>query len=103
MTVKVQNKSKNIWNCVFKYSLLIYPLTILIAVFLGTVVGIDHGWAMPAWSDGTKMYGMQAVASYLIIFCVAFAWVYIPIIIYQVGYIVYKILFAVRDTYSKHK
>ncbi len=58
---------------------------------------------MPAWSDGTKMYGMQAVASYLIIFCVAFAWVYIPIVIYQVVYIVCKILFAVRDTYFKHK
>lgn len=99
MTVKVQNKSKNIRNCVFKYSLLIYPLTILIAVFLGTVVGIDHGWAMPAWSDGTKIYGMQAVASYLIIFCVAFAWVYIPIIIYQVVYMIYKVIFSFFRTY----
>ncbi len=58
---------------------------------------------MPAWSDGTKMYGMQAIISYLVIFGVAFSWVYIPIIIYQVGYIIYKILFAVRDTYLKRK
>lgn len=99
MTVKVQNKSKNIWNRIFKYSLLIYPITILLALFLGTVIGIDHGWAMPAWSDGTKMYGMQAVASYLIIFCVAFAWVYIPIIIYQVVYMIYKVIFSFFRTY----
>jgi len=99
--MKVQNKSPNIWNNVFKYSLLIYPITILLAIFLGTVIGIDSGWPMPAWSDGTKMYGVQAVISYLIIFCIAFARVYIPIIIYQVGYIIFKILFAVKNMYFK--
>jgi len=99
----MKSENNSIGRCVFKCSLLIYPITILLAITLGTVVGIDSGWPMPAWSDGTKMYGMQAVVSYLIIFCVAFAWVYIPIVIYQVVYIVCKILFAVRDTYFKHK
>ena len=97
--MKVENK--RFWGHAFKYSLLIYPITILLAITLGTVIGIDSGWPMPAWSDGTKMYGMQAVASYLIIFCVVFAWVYIPIIIYQVGYIIFKILFAVKNMYFK--
>ena len=97
----MKSENNSIGRCVFKASLLIYPITILLALFLGTVIGIDHGWAMPAWSDGTKMYGMQAVASYLIIFCVVFAWVYIPIIIYQVGYIIFKFLFAVKNMYFK--
>ncbi len=94
---------KDIWNLVFKCSLLLYPITILLAIILGTIIGIDSGWPMPAWSDGTKMYGMQAIISYLVIFGVAFSWVYISIIIYQVGYIIYKILFAVRDVYLKRK
>lgn len=97
--MKAQNKSPNIWNNVFKYSLLIYPITILLAIFLGTVIGIDSGWPMPAWSDGTKMYGVQAVISYLIIFCIAFARVYIPIIIYQVVYMIYKVIFSFFRTY----
>ena len=67
-------------------------MTISVAVILGTVVGIDHGWAMPAWSDGSKMYGMDAIISYILIFGITFCWVYIAIIIFQIGYIAHKVI-----------
>lgn len=77
---------------IFKSSLLVIPMTIAAAVILGTVVGIDHGWAMPAWSDGSKMYGIDAILSYIIIFGIAFRWVYIPIIVFQIWYIAHKVI-----------
>ena len=82
---------KNVRNkisIVFKISLLIYPITFAIAVFLGTVYGIDSGWVMPAWSDGELMYGWDAIVSYLIIIVWQFAVVYILILIFQVSYII---------------
>ena len=81
---------------VFKISLLIYPITFGIAVFLGTVYGIDSGWAMPAWSDGELMYGWDAIWSYLILIVWRFAIVYVVVLIFQVSYIIGALIAKIR-------
>lgn len=84
--------STKIINIIFYLSLLIYPITFAVALYLGMFVGIDHGWAMPAWSDNELMYGWEAVWSYLIIIVWSFSFLYISILIFQIGYFIYKII-----------
>lgn len=94
-----QNQQKsNEWNYLFKVSLLIYPITLIVAILLGNFVGINSD---PIWNQGSVIYGQRAVEWYLIILGVYFAWIYIPIIIYQIGYVVYKVFFNIKDTYFK--
>ena len=89
----------DVLSLLFKLSLLVVPITIAISVFLGTVVGIDHGWAMPAWSDGSKMYGMEAIVSYILIFGIIFRWVYILNFIFQIWYIFRRVIrVSIRKT-----
>ena len=83
-------------SIIFKISLLIYPITFVIAVFLGTVYGIDSGWAMPAWSDGELMYGWDAIWSYLILVVWRFAIVYAFVLIFQVSYIIGALVAKIR-------
>lgn len=98
--MKTQMKhDSNVMSILFKISLLVLPVSILICVFLGTVVGIDHGWAMPAWSDGSKMYGMEAIVSYILIFGIIFRWVYILNFIFQIWYIFRRVIrVSIRKT-----
>ena len=85
-------KSTKIIKVLFYISLLIYPITFAIALYLGMFVGIDHGWAMPAWSDHELMYGWEAVWSYLIIIVWSFSFIYIFLIIFQLGYLIHKLI-----------
>lgn len=48
-----------IMSKVFKIAILIYPITFLIALYCGTVIGIDSGWAMPAMSNHEIIYGRK--------------------------------------------
>ena len=89
----------DVLSLLFKLSLLVVPITIAISVLLGTLVGIDHGWAMPAWSDGSKMYGMEAIVSYILIFGIIFRWVYILNFIFQIWYIFRRVIrVSIRKT-----
>ena len=80
------NKASKICKVLFYISFLIYPITLVIALYLGMFVGIDSGWAMPAWSDHELMYGWEAVWSYLIIIVWSFSFLYILILFFQLGY-----------------
>ncbi|MBQ8826509.1 MAG: hypothetical protein IJ007_05410 [Oscillospiraceae bacterium] len=82
---------------VFKASLLIYPITFLIAVFLGLFVGIDSGWAMPAMSDHELMYGWDAIWSYIIIIVWGFSVIYGLILIFQAGYIISRLALKIKN------
>ena len=95
-------KSKNVPRLMFRLSLLLYPITVIIAIILGCFVGIDHGWAMPAWSDGSKMYGFDAVCSYLVLFIMVGWPLYIINMLYELGYIVYKIIRYIKRKGNKH-
>lgn len=79
-------------SIVFYISLLIYPITFCIALYLGLFVGIDHGWVMPAWSDHELMYGWEAIWSYIIIIVWKFSFLYIFILIFQVGYLIIRLI-----------
>jgi len=41
---------------IFKISILIYPITFVIALFCGTLIGIDSGWTMPSMSNHEMMH-----------------------------------------------
>lgn len=86
------NKKSNILKKVFMFSLLVYPLTLVIAIFCGMVLGIDSGWAMPAMSNHEKMYGWDAVVSYLILMIWGLAFIYIPILVFQVVYLICRLI-----------
>ncbi|MBE5881626.1 MAG: hypothetical protein E7289_04925 [Lachnospiraceae bacterium] len=81
---------------VFKASILIYPITFLIALFCGMVIGIDSGWAMPAMSNHEIMYGWEAIASYMILIVWRFFIIYVLILIFQVSYIAVRIISKIR-------
>ncbi len=81
----------------FKISLLIYPITFVIAVFLGTVYGIDSGWAMSAMSDHELMYGWDAIWSYMILIVWRFAVVYVLILVFQVIYIIGALVAKIKS------
>jgi len=84
--------STKICKILFYISLLIYPITFAIALYLGMFVGIDHGWAMPAWSDQELMYGWEAVWSYIIIIVWSFSFLYIFVLIFQIGYFIHRLI-----------
>ncbi len=91
-------KDKNrIINKVFWISLLIYPVTFAVAVYLGTVVGIDRGWAMPAWSDGELMYGWDAIWSYLILIVWGFSIIYGAVFVFQIGYLIFAVIQKIKN------
>ena len=85
-------KSTKIIKVLFYISLLIYPITFVIALYLGMFVGIEHGWAMPAWSDNELMYGWETVWSYLIIIVWSFSFLYIFLIVFQLGYLIHRLI-----------
>lgn len=90
-------KSTKIIKVLFYISLLIYPITFAIALYLGMFVGIDHGWAMPAWSNQELMYGWEAVWSYLIIIVWIFSFLYISVLIFQVSYLIYRLIKKIKS------
>lgn len=81
---------------VFKASILIYPITFAIAIFCGTVIGIDSGWAMPAMSNHEIEYGWEAIQSYVIVIVWRFFMIYALILIFQVSYIIVKLIKKIR-------
>lgn len=89
---KDTKSNRNVLSIIFRISLLIYPITIIYALFMGNVVGIDSDWAMPAWSDGELMYGLDAVWSYLIITVMTFWFVYLAVILFQCSYVIYILI-----------
>lgn len=91
------NKVSKIFKVLFYISLLIYPITFVIALYFGMFVGIDQGWAMPAWSDQELMYGWEAVWSYLIIIVWIFSFLYISVLIFQVGYLIYRLIKKIKS------
>lgn len=91
----MKNTSSTI-SKVFKISLLIYPITFSIAIFCGIVIGIDSGWPMPAMSNHEIMYGWDAILSYMIVIVWRFFVIYALILIFQVGYIIVRIIQKIR-------
>ncbi|MBQ8781281.1 MAG: hypothetical protein IJZ72_06395 [Oscillospiraceae bacterium] len=92
----MKNKS-SIVSRVFKASLLIYPLTFVIASVLGLVVGIDSGWAMPAMSNHEKMYGWDAIWSYIVVIVWGFFYIYASVLAFQVGYIIVRVVLKIKN------
>lgn len=90
-------KTSSIMNKVFKVLLLIYPLTFAIALFCGTVIGIDSGWAMPAMSKHEIVYGWEAIMSYMILIVWRFFIIYALILIFQVGYIIVRLIAKMKN------
>lgn len=89
-------KISSIMSKVFKASLLIYPLTFVIALFCGTVIGMDLGWAMPAMSNHEIVYGWGAIMSYMFLIVWRFIIIYALIFIFQVGYIIVRLIAKVK-------
>ena len=86
-----------IMSKVFKISILIYPITFLIALYCGIVIGIDLGWAMPAMSNHEIMYGWEAIVSYIILIVWRFGIIYGIILIFQLSYIAVRIISKIRN------
>lgn len=89
-------KTSSIMSKVFKASLLIYPLTFVIALFCGTVIGMDLGWAMPAMSNHEIVYGWGTIMSYMFLIVWRFIIIYALIFIFQVGYIIVRLIAKVK-------
>ena len=92
---------KRIISKLFWISLLIYPVTFAVAVYLGIVVGIDRGWAMPAWSDGELMFGWEAIWSYLIIIVWRFNIIYGTVSFFQIGYLIFVLIQKIKNKGKK--
>jgi len=86
-----------IMSKVFKISILIYPITFLIALYCGTVIGIDSGWAMPAMSNHEIIYGWEAFVSYIILIVWRFFIIYGLILIFQLSYIAVRVISKIRN------
>ena len=89
---KIENNKRNsVFKIIFLISLLYYICWIVWSIFL-SFKGIDSGWAMPAMSNHNLMYGIDAFFSGIVIgllYTIQFFW-FIPL--YQVIYIVCKII-----------
>jgi len=85
------NKRKNLKKLIFKISLLYYVFWFVFSIYL-SFKGINHGWAMPAMSNGDLIYGFDAFSSGIIIgllYTIQFFW-FIPL--YQAIYIICSII-----------
>ncbi|HBI86210.1 MAG TPA: hypothetical protein DDX71_08030 [Ruminococcus sp.] len=96
----MKKKLKIIFRILFWLSLFYYVFWLLYAVRL-FFDGIDSGWAMPAMSNGEKVYGAEAFASGIAIGLLAmeeyFLW-WIPL--YQA---VYLVVCIIRKIISRRK
>jgi len=89
------SKKTSIFKIIFLISLLYYVFWIVCSIYL-SFKGIDHGWAMPAMSDGELIYGFEAFWSGIIIgllYTIELFW-FIPL--YQVLYIICCIIKKIR-------
>ena len=91
---KDNNKKISVFKIIFFISLLYYAFWFICAIYL-SFKGVDHGWAMPAISNGKLMYGFDAFSSVIVIgvlYTITLFW-FIPLyqLIYIIGCIIRKI------------
>lgn len=90
-TESKNTKKNSIFKMIFLISLLYYVGWIAWSIYL-SFKGVDSGWAMPAMSNNDLMYGVDAFFSGIIIgfiYTICFFW-FIPL--YQIIYIICKII-----------
>ena len=87
----MKKKLKIIFRILFWLSLFYYVFWLLYAVRL-FFDGIDSGWAMPAMSNGEKVYGAEAFASGIAIGLLATAEYFWWIPLYQVIYLIAAVI-----------
>lgn len=91
---KNNNKKISKFKIIFLISLLYYVFWFIFSIYL-SFKGIDHGWAMPAMSNGDLMYGFDAFSSGIVIgllYTIQLFW-FIPLyqVLYIIGCIIKKI------------
>lgn len=77
---------------IFNISFIYYLFWLIYAIVL-CITGIDHGWVMPAMSDGTLMYGFDAFKSGIVIgamITIKYLWI-VPL--YQIFYLIFKLVY----------
>ncbi|SDA17585.1 hypothetical protein SAMN02910447_01340 [Ruminococcus sp. YE71] len=80
-------KEFNVSKAIFLISLLYYVGLLGYAVYCSHA-GVDSGWAMPAMSDGSKDYGIEAFCSGIAIGIIFTAERFLFIPIYQAIYLI---------------